>query len=156
MSFILILSPKKKLWKLVQEASLTWVVIQGLLHRSTKAARQHVCWSPHSPSCYETWVLCDPGAWQVCTALLPSQTTGHGTCPSTDDPWRRIILTTELVQKRGRGGDSFSLCVQNHSKTWQAEATFLVIHLRSRVFSSSPKVVNCYLCEIILQGPGQN
>lgn len=107
---------------------------------------------PHS----EAWVPWDPGAWQVCTALLPSQTTGRGTCPSTDDPWRGHYLDHKTGTEEGRGVNSFPLCVQNHSNTRQAEGRFLVIHLRLRMFSSSRKVINCYLCESVLQGPGRN
>lgn len=38
---------------------------------------------------------------QVCTALLTSQTVGHG-APEMSH-WEEIVLTTELVQKRSGG-----------------------------------------------------
>lgn len=155
MSFILILPPQKKLCKLVQAASLTCVVIWGFLHRSAKAAGSISAGHPISLlvtrlGSHETQ---EPGR-SALRSSLPKQPDMVHAPPQMIHG--EIILTTELVLERGLGGNSFPLCVQNHSNTRQAEARFLVIHLRSRMFSSSPKFINCYLCEIILQAPGWN
>lgn len=78
----------------------------------------------------------------------------NGPCASTGDPWRGDDLDHRTDTEEGTGWVENPVC--KISYTWQAEARFLVTNLRLRMFSSSPEVINCYLWEIILQGPGQN